>query len=107
MHQIPISDKQESLLYNRNERIERYQHDLHEDVSNQIPSPDCVCDYSHYDRWIQAEENLKAGDEYSVSVGSPGCGTINYRITRITDSGDVYGECLSDYVSELEESDVI
>lgn len=107
MNHIPIVDKEERLLYNRNKRIEDYRNDMNLAMNGQIPSPDCVRDYSHYERWIQAEEELRVGYVYSVDLASPGCGKIHYEITRIEENGDVYGVCTSDYVQELEESDVI
>jgi len=107
MNCIPIVDKSEKILYNRNERIEDYKQRIHESEENQIPSPDCVRDYSYIERWIEDEENLKTGDKYVVSLAAPGCGNIEYEITRIEENGDVFGVCISDYVMEFEEADVM
>lgn len=91
---IPIENKEEEILYNRDERINQYKKFNEESHSPQL------------DRWIENEKNIKAGDEYSVDIAAPGCGRINYKITRIDDNGDVYGVCLSNHICELEESDV-
>jgi hypothetical protein len=105
MNYLAIENKDEELLYNRNKHIADYERHKKDAIADAIKES-VPYDGSHYDRFIENERLVKEGDDYSVDVAAPGCGRINYKITRIEENGDVYGVCTSDFVMELEESDV-